>query len=51
MQLAHLACKTTIVFARGFHVHMCICFSGKQLKNLHGRLAQWKCWLWLPRRS
>lgn len=51
MQLTHLACKTTIVFARGFHVHVCMCLSVKQLKSLYQRLTWRKYWLWLPRRS
>lgn len=51
MQLTHLACKTTIVFARGFHVHVCMCLSVKQLKSIHRRLKQWKHWLQLSRRS
>lgn len=51
MQLTHLACKTTIVFARGFCVHVCMCLSIKQLKSLNGKLAWWKRWLCMPRRS
>lgn len=38
-------------FCQGVQVHVRMCLSAKQLKSLHGRLKQWKHWLWLSRRS